>query len=224
MKTEQICMQNMVGDEPIVPDDLPCRADLSPVGQCDELYPRDELECEAYWDFIHWVLEQDFVILKSIPMKNAETDFWQIPLSELNRPGSAFNTVDFLREHSFEFDRAGYRLAKILERALDLALRHSCLTRAEGRLHVYQKFVSLVEREFRERARVVAEAIEKGDSLYDRQRLSKELGRLNDGIRACNKIWTKYADWPDGLSASTSDDSNAAASVCARAVNGGGYA
>ncbi len=225
MKTQQICIHKRQYNEPIAIEELPGRADLRPIGLFDGLYPEDELEREAYWDFISWVLEQDVAGLKSIPSHNSEADFWQIPFAELSRPGSAFNTVDFARQYPFEFDKGAYRMSKILEQARDLAIRFSCLTREESRRHVHQKFVSLVEREFRERALMVAEAIERGHPKHDRQKLSRELWKLNQAILACNRIWKQYADWPDGLSASSSfSDGNASVSGFLSMAQGGGYA
>ena len=177
----------------ILEEDLPPRANLKPVSRFDGLYPQDQEECEAYWDFIKWVMTREHAVLLSISKPLNEQDFWQVDLDEFGNDTSAFNTMDFQRVHNYEFNKYAYKLKKIYERVQDLALLYSCISHEAGKKNILQRFVNLVEKEFRDRAVFLVEAYKKYAVWTDREKLLKEIADLNGRIRKCKEIWYKYA-------------------------------
>ena len=68
-----------------------------------------------------------------------------LPQSACLKPKSAFNTVDFQRQHPFNFDRFGYRLKKVYKKVQDLAVMHSVISNEAGRINVQQRYRALVD-------------------------------------------------------------------------------
>jgi len=47
--------------------DLPSKATMKPIKKFDGLYPEDDEERQAYWDFIHWAINKEHAVLLYIP-------------------------------------------------------------------------------------------------------------------------------------------------------------
>ena len=184
------------GKQNIVSDDLPQSACLKPMAVFNGLYPVDEEEAEAYWDFISWAINQEHDALTIIPKPKSDDDFWQLHFAELIAPESAFNTVDFQRQHTFNFDRYGYRLKKVYEKVQDLAVMHSVITNEACRLNVQLRYRALVDREFRGQVLRLVEIFKKCSDAYRRGRIMADIGQLNKRILICKSIWQKHADQP----------------------------
>ena len=58
-------------------EDLPAKAGLKRIRRFDDLYPSDEDERQAYWDFIKWSRQQEHLPLLVIRKNPGEKDFWE---------------------------------------------------------------------------------------------------------------------------------------------------
>ena len=177
----------------ILEQDLPSKSSLRPIKKFDGLYPESEEERQAYWDFIHWAMNKDHAVLLNIPKQHNESDFWQHDLDESGTDVSAFNTVDFERSHNYSFDRYAYKIKKIHEKVKDLALLHSCITLDEGKTNIRQRFIAIVENEFKDEALMVLETYKKYPHLIKKEKAFERIVKLNSNIRRCKDIWQKYA-------------------------------
>ena len=61
----------------IAEEELPTRANLKVIRQFDDLYPEDEEERQAYFDFIRWAMTCEHLAILDIPKKPTEHDFWE---------------------------------------------------------------------------------------------------------------------------------------------------
>lgn len=171
--------------------ELPVHPCLDPLRVFDGLYPKDEEECGAYWDFIKWTMIQEHAILLGIPPQ--ERDIWQFDLDEFGNDTSAFNTMDFKRLNPTEINKYQYRLSKIYEKVKDLALLFSCVSQPDGKENTFQRYKTLVEKEFRDKAILLLDVHKKYPHLLDKDRLLKRVAELNSKIRKCKRIWQDYA-------------------------------
>jgi hypothetical protein len=177
----------------VLEEDLPPRANLKPVSRFDGLYPEDQEEYEAYWDFIHWAMAQEHIVLLSIPTPKNEYDFWALDIDEFGNDTSAFNTMDFQRMYPDRFNKYAYKLKKIYEKVNDLAFLHSCISHDEGKKNTHNKFRNLVGKEFKDRAIILLDTYKKYGVWMNREKILTEVAALNSRIRKCNQIWKKYA-------------------------------
>ena len=174
-------------------EEFPPPASLKPASKWDGLYPEDEEELEAYWDFIHWAMAQEHSVLLSVPKPEIEYDFWDVELDEFGNNVSAFNTVDFERMYPQGLNKYAYRLKKIFEKVSDMALLHSCISHDEGKKNTHERFKNLVGNEFRDRAVMLLETLRNYGVWVDKARIFREIAALNGRIRKCNQIWQKHA-------------------------------
>jgi len=177
----------------ILEEDLPPKANLKPISRFDGLYPEDEEERQAYWDFIHWAINMEHAVLLYIPKQQNEQDFWQLDLDETGTDISAFNTVDFEKMYPHNFNKYAYKLKKIYEKVQDLALLHSSITTDEGKRNVHRRFINLIERQFRDKALMLLETYKKYPQLVNKEEVHKKIAGLNRQIKKCNQIWQQYA-------------------------------
>lgn len=174
-------------------EELPVHTYLQPIRVFDGLYPEDEEERQAYWDFIKWAMTREHAVLLSIPQQKNESDIWQNDLDEFGNDSSAFNTMDYQKLHPSTFNKYQYRLTKIYEKLKDLALLHSCISQPKGRENTMQRFKSLVENEFRDEAIMLVETYKKYPHLVNKEKLIERISELNRRIRKCKRIWQEYA-------------------------------
>ena len=135
--------------------ELPARANLKPIRMFSGLAYEDSDEQEAWSEFIHWHLGCEHEILKLIPLEEYECDFWM----ELDEDGfdiSAFNTIDFQRNHGKGFSMYHWQLKKLCETVRHMAIDFSIFKdenvkkkvrdrvfefiKTEGRLHKERLF------------------------------------------------------------------------------------
>ena len=181
--------QEQVVDSWIDEEDLPSRANLKPLRRFDGLYPEDVEESDAYWDFIHWYLSQDFRPLIGIPRPVKEEDSWTF--EDDNSISFPFSSVDYQRLHPF--DRYAYRLKKIYERVKDLALFHSCIGQESGKEKTQKRFTGLVNEEFRSKLMTLLENYRRHPHLVNKAKLCARVAELNGRIQKCKEIWKQYA-------------------------------
>jgi hypothetical protein len=168
--------------------DLPSRPGLKPIRQFSCLDFDNEEEQQAYWDFVHWFMSQDYALLLSIP-KPLKQDFCTFEHDDsISFP---YSSVDYQRAHPF--DKYAYRLRKIYERVDDLALLHSCICHEEGKTNIAKRFQKLVNDEFRNRARMLLETYSKFPHLINKKKLFARISELNSRILRCKRIWQKRA-------------------------------
>ena len=175
----------------IAQEEIPKSPFLKPIRQFDGLYPEDEEERQAYFEFIAWAMNIEHEVLNSIPLDKNQYNRFFIQLDGDGCDISPFNTVDFLRDHSF--NKYHYRLKKIFEKAKDLAETYSCLSNKDGKINIRKRFVNLVISEFQEKANSLKDSYLKNRTRYNKETVLDRIEEFNQNIRICNKIWKKYA-------------------------------
>ena len=172
--------------------DLPIHPFLKPISRFDGLYPEDDEEREAYWNFINWAMTREHAVLLSIPKPENEYD-WCIEVDEFGNDISVVNTMDFQRMHPDGFNKYHYRLKKVCEKVKDLALLHSCISHDEGKENIFKRYRSLVENEFSDKAKMFLETYKKYAHWVNKREIISEIGKLNSRIRKCKRIWKENA-------------------------------
>jgi hypothetical protein len=172
---------------------LPAYPSLKPVNRFGDLYPKDPDENEAYWDFISWAMSREHEALLSIPTPIRE-DFWLKDFDETGNDLSAFNTVDFHRLYPDRFDKHKYRIMIIYEKVKDIAQTHSCLMTEEGRKNIRQKYIDLIDAEFRDSAKALLKLLRKNPYREDKEKIIERIQEANARIRKCKMIWEAHAE------------------------------
>lgn len=175
-------------DRWIAEEQLPVRAGYKAVSRFDGLYPEDQEEAEAYWDFIDWAMNREHEVLLSLPKPKVE----QYCLPEPDDANSfAFGSMNF-QELKGQFNSHHWRIEQIYERVKDLAQSHSAISHKEGKDNTFEKFKLLVEKEFRDRAVMLMVHFNKYPQWVNRVKLMKEVGDLNMKIKKCKDIWMEH--------------------------------
>jgi len=181
-------------DSWICEEELPVRAGLKVIRRNDPNYGLTDDEIQDRNEFIRWYLFKEFELFMMIPKETAEQDFLIPDCDVSSTEYSAFNTHDFQKTLR-PFDKYGYAMQKIMERAKDLAILHSALSTSEGRLRMARRYELLVELEFRNRLMALVARYNKTDDEYIRVSLKRRIGEVNRRILECKKIWEQYAPW-----------------------------
>lgn len=183
---EQICE---VVDSWIDEEELPSRANFKPISRFDDVYPRDDEEWQAYWDFMHWYLSQEFQILMSIPRQaGQDRDFWEF--EDDDSISFHYSSIDYQRAHPF--DKYAYRIRKIYERVQDLAIRYSCISDDKGKANIAKRFENLLNDEFRNKLQTLLDNYRKYPHLMNKKKLFTRIAELNSRIQTCKNIWRKH--------------------------------
>lgn len=173
-------------------EETPVRGNLKPIRMFDGLYPEGE-EAEAYWDFVAWYMQRDWLPVLSIPVK--DDDNWSPPI-ELDEHGndiSAFNTADYKRLHGFRFNYGQYKLKETMERLYDLAQTHSCVSDERGKTHLKAVFDEIVHFEFKVKHDDIYDAMKKYPLWVNRRKAVQELAKLQGNIHQAERIWKETA-------------------------------
>ena len=170
-------------------EELPVRANLKVIRRSDPNYGLTEEQIRDRNEFIRYYLLRGFESLLMIPKQTSESDFFMAELADLE--DSAFNTVDFQRQLK-PFNNYAYAMKKIMERVKDLAILHSSITSAEGRLNTYRRYEAFVNSTFRNQLIALAKRFQNAPQEV-RFELKGRIGRLNLRIVDCKKIWEQYA-------------------------------
>jgi hypothetical protein len=181
-------------DSWIAEEELPVTAQLKAIRQNDPDYGLSEDELDERNEFIQWYLLQDYAPLLSVPRQAAETSLF-IPEADVTSPEySAFSTHDFL-DSLQPFSKYGYAMKKVMERIRDLAILHSCLSSAEGRLNTQRRFEAFLEAKFRSRLSHLIERCRLTDDLDRKLDLKLKIAELTRRITEAKRIWERYAPW-----------------------------
>lgn len=178
-------------DSWIPEEEMPARAGLKVIRKNHPDFGLSADEIQDRNEFIRCYLLREFELLLVIPKQEAEDDFFISDYSIAENKDSAFNTVDFQRQLR-PFNKYAYAIKKIMEHVKDLAIMHSCCTHPENRHSVYQRYEAVVANEFRDQLlRLIDQYTSAG---YERRHLLKpKIGKLNQKILECKKIWERYA-------------------------------
>ena len=175
-------------DKWIPQEQLPTRAGLKVIRTNHPNYGLSQDEIQDRNEFIRCHLLKEFELLLMIPKQETEDDFF---ITDYNTENSAFNTVDFQKQLR-PFNKYAYAIKKIMEHIKDLAIMHSCCTHPENRRSVSLKYEDVVANQFRERLLRFVDQYKRAG--YERRHLLKQkIGKLNQKILECKKIWERYA-------------------------------
>jgi hypothetical protein len=170
-------------------EELPVRANLKVIRKSDPDYGLSDDEIMDRNEFVRCYLLQDCELLLMIPKQDGEDDFFIKDYQE-----SAFNTFDYHRLHpSRSFNKYAYRIRKIMEQGMDLAIMHSCISSEEGRQNVQRRYQILVNAEFRYPALRQVERFRNCSDREKRYQLKKKIGHYNTMILKCNEIWRAHS-------------------------------
>ena len=178
----------------ILEEDLAPRAGLKVIRKFDGLYPEDEEEREAYWDFIGWFLDRDWAPLMDVPVQERGGWFPPVQVEEIDgryADVSHFNTMDFVRQTSFSKRVVDWRHREVLKRVRFLALTYSVVSDEEGRKRTFARYRNLVEKEYRDEAVVISYHLRRHGVWMDKERAAERIRALNHKIRDCKKAWSE---------------------------------
>jgi len=174
-------------DSQITEEELPVRANLKVIRRNEPNHGLTEDEIKDRNEFIRCHLLKDLELLLMIPKQDPENDFFIHDFQE-----SAFNTHDFQRKLE-PFNKYAYRIKKVMEKVMDLAIMHSAISSKEGRQNTLKTYEALVENEFRDRLLTLAGRHKWAKDEAKRSWLKKEIAKLNRRILECKKVWESYA-------------------------------
>ncbi len=182
-------------DEWIAEEELPQSPFLKPINQFDDLYPEDEVERQAYFDFIEWAMNIEHELINSLPTDKAFGKRRFVQLDENGIDVSPNNTVDYQRQQR-SFNKYHYRLKKIFEKLKDLAETYSCISNRQGKNNIRDKFTTIVDMEFLEKGRLLHHTLINHRVWCNKEKMMDRIHSINKNIRICNKIWNTYAFTP----------------------------
>jgi len=189
VRKEQIEISQDV-DSWIADEQLPARAGLKAIKGFDPYEGMDEDEIQAYKEFRRWFVNKELDILKMIPQQ--EKDDFYIPFEDDDSISFAFGSMDFQRLMP-KFNKYHYKLKKIYERVKDLADTHASISQQEGKDNTKQKYINLIEIEFRDNAIMMLKTYNEYPHLVNKEKLFERIAEVNAKIRKCKDIWDKYA-------------------------------
>ena len=170
-------------------NELPVRADLQVVKINDPDYTMTQDEIEDRNEYIRCYILSGFEALLTIPVKKLESDFFVEDWQE-----SAFNTEDYYRMYpNTGFNRYSFRIKKILQEVEHLAILYSCISDNQGRQRTFNRYKTLVDKEFRNKALFLNGKYRITNDSEERLELREKISELNKRILQCKKIWEQYA-------------------------------
>ena len=170
-------------------NELPVRADLRVVKINDPDYRMTQDEIEDRNEFIRCYILSGFEALLTIPLQKFEGDFFIENWQE-----SAFNTEDYYRMcPKIGFNRYNFRIKKILQEVQHLAILYSCISDNQGRQRTFNRYKTLVDKEFRNKALFLIGKYRITNDSEKRLELKDKISELNKRILQCKKIWEQYA-------------------------------
>jgi len=192
-------------------EELPSRASFRPERSANEAYkgivdpdtgecllePMDVDEIEAYREHLHWFMTRDYHLIMSLPAQEEDSfNCFRVPYEPdgdltLSFP---FGSGDYARLHPDNFNKQAYRIKKIYERVKDLATTHAAISDKAGKESIMERYISLVEKEFRDQAIMYREAYMQNPQWVDKQECFRRIRQLNTHIRTCKEIWQKHSE------------------------------
>lgn len=180
-------------NESFFPDEqLPPRPGLKVIHKNDPDFGLTDDEIQDRYEFIRCYLMKDFEVLFLIPRPDFKDDFFVAELNVTQQGYSAFNTHDFQNLH-WPFNKYKYAMKKILERVKDLAIMHSCISRADDRRQVYERFQALLQRGFIDQVEDLARRLHLEESAARIRQIKRKISRLKVETFKCIAVWERYA-------------------------------
>jgi hypothetical protein len=172
-------------------NELPVRADLQVIKLNDPDYGMTQDEIEDRNEFIRCYILSGFEALLTLPVKKFESDFFVEDWHE-----SAFNTEDYYRLYSNAgFSRYSFRIKEILQEVEHLAILYSCISDNHRRQRTFNRYKTLVDKEFRNKALFLAGKCRITNDSEERIELKEKISKLNKRILQCKRLWEQYAPW-----------------------------
>ena len=170
-------------------NELPVRADLQVVKINDPDYTMTQDEIEDRNEYIRCYILSGFEALLTIPVNKYESDFFIENWEE-----SAFNTEDYYRMYpNTGFNRYSFRIKKILQEVEHLAILYSCISDNQGRQRTFNRYKTVVDKEFRNKALFLIGKYRITNDSEERLALREKISEMNKRILQCKKIWEQYA-------------------------------
>ena len=170
-------------------NELPVRADLQVVKINGPDYTMTQDEIEDRNEYIRCYILSGFEALLTIPVNKYESDFFIENWEE-----SAFNTEDYYRMYpNTRFNRYSFRIKKILQEVEHLAILYSCISDNQGRQRTFNRYKTLVDKEFRNKALFLIGKYRITNDSEERLALREKISEMNKRILQCKKIWEQYA-------------------------------
>ena len=169
-------------------NELPVRSDLKVVNINDPDYGMTQDEIDDRNEFIRCYILSGFEALFSIPLQKYENDFFVEEWHE-----SAFNTEDYYRLHPNRVYRYSFKMKDILKKVEHLAILYSCISDDKGRQRTFNRYKTLVDNEFRNKALFLSGRCRITNDSEKRLEIKEQISRLNKRIFQCKKIWEQYA-------------------------------
>jgi hypothetical protein len=82
-----------------------------------------------------------------------------------------------------------------MEKVMDLAILHSCISSFQGRIRTQKRYENLINFEFGNRAATLTKKYRMTTNPETRHALRTKIGDLNKRIFDCKKLWEQYAPW-----------------------------
>ena len=164
------------------------------VRQNDPWQDMPEEEIEDRREFIRCYLLRDMETLLMIPIQPRENDFWFGSHQDFME--SAFNTNDFQKDKR-PFDKYAYRVKKVLEHIKDMAILHSCISQQEGRNHIYKRYQSIIESEFRSPLLNLVERLNKATDKEKRVEIFHRILEIHRRIYQSKLVWEKFSPYEE---------------------------
>jgi hypothetical protein len=80
-----------------------------------------------------------------------------------------------------------------MEKVMDLAILHSCISSFQGRIRTQKRYENLINFEFGNRAATLTKKYRMTTDPDIRFALRAKIGELNKRIFQCKRIWEQYA-------------------------------
>ena len=179
----------------LLEEELPTRSGLKVLKSNHPDHGLTEDEVEARNEFIAWHLSQETALLNLIPASEGDNGFFLADLEVTDTEYSAFNTHDFQRFRCPVNGKA-YAQKKLAQKVKDLAILHSCLSTAEGRVSTQARFKGLLEAEFQDRLENLAQKLHQARDGVDQAEVRLKIGRIQRQVWELSSTWAKHAQAP----------------------------
>jgi hypothetical protein len=173
-------------------DELPVRPGLKVIDEMDVDWEMTQDEVADRNEFVRCYILKCMEPLSLIPKQPRESDFFFESFEEFEQ--SAFNTMDYHRLHPDQFSKYAYAVKKVMEKAKDLAILHSCLGDEGGRERTKRRFDSLVESEFGQRLACLTRRLSRAEP-DKADEIRQKISQLKRRVIECRKIWERFAPW-----------------------------
>ncbi len=148
----------------------------------------DEDEIEAYLEFRHWYLRQDFWLLDLVPVKPFEIYCFEEPDDAISFPFGSIGRGEFSPYQKYQ-----YKIRKVMERIQDLAQTFSCISHETGRKNIQKRYENLLYKEFQSRILSIVKQYDKYRQYMDFKAVKNRIAKQNMLQFEAKEVWNKHA-------------------------------